>query len=75
MAAMGSPQQQQQQVNPPQETFSEAGTDDRTDQEKQADKELAERLSIIIEDANRRVLPIVKMIRSASLSRLLVYEK
>ncbi|KAI0029883.1 hypothetical protein K488DRAFT_6479, partial [Vararia minispora EC-137] len=37
--------------------------DDRDEHQKQVDKELAERLSSIIEDANRRVLPICKMIR------------
>ncbi|KAI0312433.1 hypothetical protein OF83DRAFT_1067170, partial [Amylostereum chailletii] len=38
--------------------------DQRDERKKQADKELAERLSRIIEDANERVLPLVRMIRT-----------
>ena len=48
---------------------SDAGTDstdNRTPDEKQADKELAERLSSLIEDANSRVVPLTKMIRKVS---------
>lgn len=37
--------------------------DSRTDDQKQQDEELAERLSSIIEDANSKVVPICKMIR------------
>jgi len=37
--------------------------DNRTDEQKKMDKELAERLSSIIEDANSRVVPLCKMIR------------
>jgi len=54
----------QQQNQPQHDAISDAGTDDRTDDQKQVDKELADRLSSIIEDANKRVLPICKMIRS-----------
>ncbi|KIK60474.1 hypothetical protein GYMLUDRAFT_226052 [Collybiopsis luxurians FD-317 M1] len=38
--------------------------DDRTNEQKEADKKLAERLSALIEDANSRVVPLCKMIRS-----------
>jgi len=41
----------------------EATTDNRPDAQKQAEKELANRLSTIIENANDRVIPICKMIR------------
>ncbi|KAJ7137415.1 hypothetical protein C8R43DRAFT_1072326 [Mycena crocata] len=40
-----------------------SSTDDRTDQEKEADRKLAERLSLLIEDANEKTVPICKMIR------------
>jgi len=36
---------------------------DRTDEDKQKDAEIAERLSRLIEDANSRVVPLCKMIR------------
>ncbi|VDC01724.1 unnamed protein product [Peniophora sp. CBMAI 1063] len=73
MADVASPQRQQsgfgsfgqsgQQQNPPVDP-SEVGTDaSGADDQKDAEKELAERLSRIIEDANKRVLPIVNMIR------------
>jgi hypothetical protein len=39
------------------------GEDPRTDDQKKVDKQLAERLSVLIEDANERVVPLVKMIR------------
>ncbi|KIY66529.1 hypothetical protein CYLTODRAFT_491376 [Cylindrobasidium torrendii FP15055 ss-10] len=44
---------------------SEVGSsvDNRSPEEKQKDKELAERLSALIEDANSRVVPLTKMIR------------
>ncbi|KIK56354.1 hypothetical protein GYMLUDRAFT_174345 [Collybiopsis luxurians FD-317 M1] len=38
-------------------------TDDRSDEERKRDAELAERLSRLIEDANSRVVPLCKMIR------------
>lgn len=37
--------------------------DSRSPEQQEKDNELAERLSSIIEDANRRVVPLVKMIR------------
>lgn len=42
---------------------SEAGSDNRPNEEKIRDNQLAERLSSIIEDANSRVIPLCKMIR------------
>jgi hypothetical protein len=39
-------------------------TDSRTNEQKEADRQLAERLSALIEDANSRVVPICRMIRS-----------
>ena len=43
-----------------------SSADDRTDDQKKKDKELAEHLSLIIEEANKRVVPLVKMIRKVS---------
>jgi hypothetical protein len=63
MADILNPQQQQPQHD---QAFSDAGTENRTDEQKKADAELAERLAALIEDANRRVLPVCKMIRQAS---------
>ncbi|KAJ7137396.1 hypothetical protein C8R43DRAFT_1238920 [Mycena crocata] len=37
--------------------------DDRTDEEKETDRKLAERLSALIENANEKTVPICKMIR------------
>lgn len=45
---------------------SEYGQDTRTDEQKKTDRELAERLSGLIEDANSRLTPLTKMIRKAS---------
>jgi hypothetical protein len=42
---------------------AETATDNRPDAQKQAEKQLANRLSTIIENANERVIPICKMIR------------
>lgn len=39
------------------------GEDTRTEDQKKIDKQLAERLSIMIEDANQKVVPLVRMIR------------
>ncbi|KAH8929436.1 hypothetical protein BT69DRAFT_1235884 [Atractiella rhizophila] len=39
------------------------GEDPRTDEEKKKDDELADRLSVLLEDANEKVVPITKMIR------------
>jgi hypothetical protein len=41
----------------------DVATDDRPDAQKKADKELALRLSSLIEDANLRVTPLCKLIR------------
>ena len=70
MADIASPQRQQSgfgsfgqtgaQNAPPSEIGSAATSAGGQD----AEKELAERLARIIEDANKRVIPIVKMIRS-----------
>lgn len=47
---------------------SESGTgDSRSDEEKKVDTQLAERLSNLIEDANKRVVPLCKMIRKVSI--------
>ncbi|KAJ6555438.1 hypothetical protein DFH09DRAFT_1492728 [Mycena vulgaris] len=57
------------EVHPPpmQEHFddnaSTSTSDERTDQEKETDRKLAERLSALIEDANSRCTPLCKMIR------------
>ncbi|KAJ7023847.1 hypothetical protein C8F04DRAFT_969739 [Mycena alexandri] len=39
------------------------GKDERSEQEKETDRKLAERLSALIENANSKTIPIVKMIR------------
>ena len=44
----------------------ETGADSRSEEEKEADKKLADRLSALIEDANGRVLPLCQMIRKVS---------
>lgn len=41
---------------------SDAG-DERTEEQKKTDNQLADRLSILIEDANSRLTPLCKMIR------------
>jgi hypothetical protein len=41
----------------------DSASDSRPPQQQQQDAELADRLSSIIEDANRRVVPLVKQIR------------
>ncbi|KAJ6550120.1 hypothetical protein B0H19DRAFT_1378764 [Mycena capillaripes] len=40
-----------------------SGKDDRTEQEQETDRKLAERLSSIIEDANKKTTPLCNMIR------------
>ncbi|KAJ6555433.1 hypothetical protein DFH09DRAFT_570980 [Mycena vulgaris] len=56
-------------INPPpmQENFDENAStstgDERTDQEKETDRKLAERLSVLIEEANNKCTPLCKMIR------------
>ncbi|KAI0345023.1 hypothetical protein BDW22DRAFT_988545 [Trametopsis cervina] len=42
---------------------SDATSDDRTEEQQKQDAELANRLSVIIEDANERVVPLTDMIR------------
>ncbi|KAJ7028541.1 hypothetical protein C8F04DRAFT_963934 [Mycena alexandri] len=50
--------------NPRADTNADAGgKDERTDQDKETDRKLAERLSRLIEDANAKCTPICKMIR------------
>ncbi|KAJ3807003.1 hypothetical protein EV368DRAFT_50506 [Lentinula lateritia] len=50
------------QRGPPSNTSSDT-SDNRSDEERKRDAELAERLSRLIEDANSRVVPLCKMIR------------
>ncbi|THU82515.1 hypothetical protein K435DRAFT_784590 [Dendrothele bispora CBS 962.96] len=47
----------------PSETSTSEGGDNRTEEQKKADAELANRLSALIEDANSRVVPLCQMIR------------
>ncbi|KAG7095486.1 hypothetical protein E1B28_006225 [Marasmius oreades] len=57
-------QQQHAQVdNQSDAGFSDTTTDKRSPEDKKKDKELAERLSVLIEDANSRVVPLCRMIR------------
>ncbi|KAF8177062.1 hypothetical protein K438DRAFT_1939138 [Mycena galopus ATCC 62051] len=44
-------------------TANQAGRDERTEQEQETDRKLAERLSVIIEDANAKCTPLCNMIR------------
>jgi hypothetical protein len=63
--------QPQDQGPGPDESASNSGatsTDNRSSEQKKQDAELAERLSSLIEDANRRVVPLCKMIRQVSFS-------
>ncbi|KAI0323060.1 hypothetical protein OF83DRAFT_9152 [Amylostereum chailletii] len=62
MADVHAPQQQHVEVE--HDGFSDATSDQRDDDQKKSDDELADRLSSIIEDANSRLLPLTKMIRS-----------
>ncbi|KAJ7318827.1 hypothetical protein DFH08DRAFT_1036181 [Mycena albidolilacea] len=41
----------------------EAGADERSEQEKEADRKLADRLSLLIEHANEKCVPLCNMIR------------
>ena len=43
-----------------------SSTDNRDDHEVEEDNKLADRLSVVIEDANERVVPLTKMIRKVS---------
>lgn len=66
MADFENPQQSgQQHLNVDNDPdFSVASSsDERTDEQKKQDAELAERLSSIIEAANEKVIPLCKMIR------------
>lgn len=51
---------------PPQQPETKSG-DPRSKQEEEEDAKLAERLSIMIEEANQRIVPLCKMIRQVSL--------
>ena len=61
-----TPAQQQQRIDV--ENYSDASSvvDERTDDEKKTDKELADRLSVLIENANERLIPLVRMIRKVN---------
>lgn len=49
---------------------SASGDDPRSEKQKTVDAQLAERLSSLIEDANKRVIPLCKMIRKVSSYRV-----
>ncbi|KAJ7606315.1 hypothetical protein B0H17DRAFT_1026212 [Mycena rosella] len=51
------------EVNVPPPDAETNQPDQRNDQEKETDRKLAERLSSIIEDANSKCLPLIKMVR------------
>jgi len=51
------------QRNQPAHSDTSSETDERTDDQRQKDAQIAERLSRLIEDANSRVVPLCKMIR------------
>lgn len=53
----------------PRAPASDTTEDPRSDQEKQQDAELANRLSLLIEGANERVVPLVKQMREVRLFR------
>lgn len=60
-------QQSRQHVDVDPSESGSSSTDERSPEEQQKDKELAERLSPLIEDANSRVTPLTKMIRQVSI--------
>ena len=62
-----TPAQQQQRIDVENYSDASSAVDDRTDDEKKTDKELAERLSVLIENANERLIPLVRMIRKVNL--------
>ena len=65
MADIMNPQSQEQPFQDTQRGYADSeATDARDEEQIRKDNELAERLSIIIEDANKRVLPIVGMLRN-----------
>lgn len=53
----------QQQPQHELDADSNASTDSRTDEQKEQDRQLAERLSALIENANSKCTPLCKMIR------------
>jgi len=65
MSEIDFQQLRDQAENPP--APSESSADERTEDQKKADAELANRLSALIEDANSRVVPLCQMIRKVSL--------
>lgn len=62
MADVGTPPAPQQPETHP--------GDPRTKDEKEVDAKLAERLSVLIEEANERVVPLVKMVRQVRFPNL-----
>jgi hypothetical protein len=52
---------------------SDTTSDDRTDDQKKQDAELANRLSALIEDANERVVPLTKMIRKVCIHAIVLH--
>ncbi|KAF7335422.1 Lea domain-containing protein [Mycena venus] len=73
MSDIDAQEQQHMNVADQGQTKPTDGTDQRTDQEKETDRKLAERLSHIIEDANQKCLPLCNMIRKVDLIRSLDY--
>ena len=72
MADIMNPQQEQQPFQDAQRDYADSeATDARDEEQIKADNELAERLSIIIEDANKRVIPIINMLRNVRSHRAL----
>lgn len=55
--------------------MSEVAHDERSPQEIKQDKQLAERLSSLIEDANQRVIPLCKQIRVVSIMALSSFKR
>ena len=67
---MNPTSQEQQPFQDTQRGYADSeATDDRDEETIRKDNELAERLSIIIEDANKRVVPLIKMIRNVRRDR------
>jgi hypothetical protein len=63
MSDIDAQEQQHLNVADQGETKRTDGTDQRTEEEKEADRKLAERLSHLIEEANQKCLPLCNMIR------------
>ncbi|KAF7335424.1 Lea domain-containing protein [Mycena venus] len=63
MSDIDAQEQQHMNVADQGQTKPTDGTDQRSDQEKETDRKLAERLSHIIEDANQKCLPLCNQIR------------